>query len=103
MKLEKIAKLVLNKLKDPKEYVPFLSLCKKRSPGGYVFHTLYSIKSLYDIVWLSVGIYSGIWNPIDQYKEFIKFIKPDKEVYQENYNFRDKEKKSDFYLKSLED
>ena len=82
---------VLEKLKNPKIYlsiIPYFNLwhynkySKNKNLGAYLFYGLYTIPPTLKLTWIGIGIFTGIWNPIEQYKTIEKFVKSEKETYQ---------------------
>lgn len=82
---------ILEKVKNPKTYiplVPYLNLwhyskhSKNKNLLMQIFYGLYAVPPTLKLAWIGVGIYTGAWSPLEQYKKIENFIKPEKEINQ---------------------
>lgn len=83
---------VWEKRKNPKTYIPLIpyfnlwyynKYSKKKNLIVRLSYGIYAVPPTLKLAWIGIGILTGIWNPVEQYKTIKNFIKSEKEIYQE--------------------
>ncbi len=79
---------ILEKVKNPRTYIPLVpyfnlwhynKYSKNKNSLISLFYGLYAIPPTLKLAWIGLGVYTGTWEPLEQYKKIENFVKPEKE------------------------